>query len=162
DYTVFFRRVPEFDIVYFDGVMQQPRVKADWDSDGQDDDPADPRILAAHYAGHAAQWEHVRKLQPRSLLMGNTADADLSKAEWRGGGCFEGGMGGACRRRVAGRGDGARLVDRDPRRLAADDGLLPAGDRQPQGTAPGRLQRARQSGGLPLFPLCLRVVPPRR
>src|SRR5262249_54173450 len=83
DYTVFFRRVPEFDIVYFDGVMQQPRVKADWDSDGQDDDPADPRILAAHYAGHAAQWEHVRKLQPRSLLMGNTAGADLSNAEWR-------------------------------------------------------------------------------
>jgi len=47
DYQVFFQPVPEFDIWYLDNIMHKPRVKADWDSDGVDDDPSDPRILAA-------------------------------------------------------------------------------------------------------------------
>jgi hypothetical protein len=96
NYGVYFRDIPEFDIVYLDNVMVRPRVKADWDRDGRDDDADDPRILAAHYAGHAAFWDEIRKLQPRAMLVGNTADADLSNAEWRNrleGGFLEGLMG---------------------------------------------------------------------
>src|SRR5712664_1161648 len=82
NYVTFFRDIPEFDIVYFDNVMAPPRVKGDWNLDGRDDDPRNPNILAAHYAGHLAHWNHVRKLQPTALLMGNT-DSDLANTEWR-------------------------------------------------------------------------------
>lgn len=82
NYAAFFRDIPEFDIVYFDNVMAPPRVKGDWNLDGRDDDPRNPDILAAHYAGHLAHWNQMRKLHPRALLMGNT-DNDLSIPEWR-------------------------------------------------------------------------------
>jgi hypothetical protein len=96
NHAAYFRDVPEFDVVYLDNVFVRPRVRGDWDRDGRDDDPGDRRILSAHYAGHAAHWEHIRKLHPRALLVGNTADADLSNPEWRGrleGGFLEGLMG---------------------------------------------------------------------
>ncbi len=82
NHAVFFRDIPEFDIVYFDNVMAPPRVRGDWNFDGRDDDPRDPGILAAHYAGYLAHWRRVRELHPRALLMGNT-DNDLANTEWR-------------------------------------------------------------------------------
>ncbi len=82
NYAVFFRDVPEFDIVYVDNVMIRPRMTADWDADGVNDDPKDSRIVSAHYAGHLAHWRRIRELQPKSLLLGNT-DGDLANGQWR-------------------------------------------------------------------------------
>lgn len=88
DYNLFFRDIPEFDIWYLDNVSDQPLlalngIKADWNLDKVDDSPTDPTILAAHYAGHVAEWNRIRQLRPNALLMGNT-NGDLSQAEWSG------------------------------------------------------------------------------
>ena len=94
NYSVFFRDIPEFDIVFLDGVGA-PRVTADWNLDGVNDDRNDPRILAAHYAGHVAEWKRLHELAPKLLLVGNT-DNDLASPELRGrldGGFLEGLMG---------------------------------------------------------------------
>ncbi|PYX59051.1 MAG: hypothetical protein DMG76_06835 [Acidobacteria bacterium] len=82
EHSVFFRDIPEFDIVYLDDVGA-PHVTADWNLDGKDDDRNDPGILAAHYAGHLAEWNRLRELAPNRLLIGNT-DNDLANAQWRG------------------------------------------------------------------------------
>ena len=82
NYAVFFRDIPEFDIVFVDNIMVRPRMAADWDADGVNDDPKDSRIVSAHHAGHLAHWRRIRELQPRSLLLGNT-DGDLANAQWR-------------------------------------------------------------------------------
>ncbi len=83
NYDVYFRDIPEFDIVYLDNVMGAPRVRGDWDLDGTLDDPASAKIIAAYRAGHAEFWNEIRRLQPRALLVGN-ADNDLSDPAWRG------------------------------------------------------------------------------
>jgi hypothetical protein len=94
EYAVFFRDIPEFDIVFLDGVGA-PRVTADWNLDGRNDDRKDPGILSAHYAGHLAEWNRLRELAPKRLLIGNT-DNDLANPQWQGqldGGLLEGQMG---------------------------------------------------------------------
>jgi Hypothetical glycosyl hydrolase family 15 len=95
NYTVYFRDIPEFDIVFLDGVIAPLRVTADWDLDKVDDDRSSPTILAAHYAGHLSHWNRLRELAPNALLMGNT-DNDLANPKWRdqlNGGFLEGMMG---------------------------------------------------------------------
>jgi hypothetical protein len=82
EYAVFFREIPELDVVFLDGVGA-PRVTADWNLDGKDDDSKDPGVLAAHYAGHRAEWRRLRQLAPERLLIGNT-DNDLANTEWQG------------------------------------------------------------------------------
>lgn len=82
NYAVFFRDIPEFEIVFVDNVMIWPRMTADWDGDGVNDNPRDSRIVSAHHAGHLAQWRRIRELQPKALLLGNT-DGDLDDAQWR-------------------------------------------------------------------------------
>jgi len=79
---VYFKDHPEFDIWYCDNVMQRSRVTADWDHDGRDDDPTDPRIQAVFRSGMARYWTALRALQPKLILMGNT-DGDLSQPEYR-------------------------------------------------------------------------------
>lgn len=81
--AVFFREVPEFDLVYLDNVMNPPRVAGDRDGDGANDDPKDPKVLAAHFAGHLAYWKRLRELLPGKLLVANV-DNDLQNPEWRG------------------------------------------------------------------------------
>jgi hypothetical protein len=83
NHAVYFRDVPEFDIVFFDNVFIKPRVAGDWNRDLILDDPNNPVILAAHYAGHVAHWNQVLQLKPNALLMGNTADTTLSNVEWQ-------------------------------------------------------------------------------
>lgn len=95
NYSVFFRDVPEFDVVYFDNVMATSRVRGDWNLGGRDADPADPGIVAAYRAGHLDYWSQMHKLLPGALLIGNT-DNDLANAQWRNrldGGFLEGMMG---------------------------------------------------------------------
>ena len=82
NHIVYFRDIPEFDIVYLDGVTAPLRVTADWDLDKVDDNRKSPIILAAHYAGHLAHWNRLRELAPNALLVGNT-DNDLANAQWR-------------------------------------------------------------------------------
>ena len=94
NYKVFFRDIPELDIMFLDNV-QNPRVAADWNLDGADEPLNSPAVLAANYAGHVAEWNRVRQLLPRVLLVGNT-DNDLGNPEWKGrldGGLLEGIMG---------------------------------------------------------------------
>ncbi len=79
---VFFKPVP-FDIWYCDNVMWKPRVTADWNGDGKDDDPKDPAVAAAYRAGHLAEWDHIRKIHTGLPVMGN-ADGDLSQPEFLG------------------------------------------------------------------------------
>ncbi len=82
DDGVYFKSVP-FDLWYCDNVFGQPRVTADWDGDGKDDRPKDPRVAAAYRAGHHAEWDHIRKIRPGSRLMGNV-DSDLAEPEYTG------------------------------------------------------------------------------
>jgi putative glycosyl hydrolase-like family 15 (GHL15) protein len=94
NYEVFFRDIPELDIMFVDNV-QNPRVAADWNLDGVDEPLNSPSVLAANYAGHVAEWIRVRQLLPKVLLVGNT-DNDLGNPEWKGqldGGLLEGIMG---------------------------------------------------------------------
>lgn len=79
---LYFAAAP-FDIWYCDNVMRQPRVTADWDHDGKDDDRKDPAVAAAYRAGHRAEWAAIRKLRPGVAIMGN-ADGPLSEPEFAG------------------------------------------------------------------------------
>jgi hypothetical protein len=95
DYRMYFQPVPEFDIWYLDGVNYRPRVFADWNLDGHDDDPNNPVIVEAYRKGHRAHWDAVKALAPERLLLGN-ADNDLGYNEYRnqlGGVFFEALMG---------------------------------------------------------------------
>ena len=83
NYSTYFRDVPEFDIVYLDNVMAASRVRGDWKLAGNDQDPRDTGILAAHYAAHLAHWNALRQRAPGLLLIGNV-DNDLSNPPWRG------------------------------------------------------------------------------
>ncbi|HUF80710.1 MAG TPA: putative glycoside hydrolase [Burkholderiales bacterium] len=82
NHAVYFRDVPEFDIVYLDNLMSPLRVTGDWDGDGANDGPQDPKIISAHYAGHRAHWRRLRELRPGLLQIANT-DNDLSHPLWR-------------------------------------------------------------------------------
>jgi len=95
NHAAYFRDIPEFDIVFLDGVIAPLRVSADWDLDRANDSRGNPAILAAHYDGHLAHWKRLRELAPNVLLVGNT-DNDLANAQWRNqlnGGFLEGMMG---------------------------------------------------------------------
>jgi hypothetical protein len=83
NHAAYFKQVPEFDLVFLDNVMYPLRVKGDWNGDGANDDPKDAKVLAAHFAGHAAHWRRLRELMPAKLLLANV-DHDLSNPEWRG------------------------------------------------------------------------------
>lgn len=89
DHQVFFGPVPEFDLWYVDNVMHRPRVRADWDGDGVDDDPNHPVTLRTWREGYRTHWDAIRSFRPGVLVMGN-ADSDLGEAEFRGqlGGAF--------------------------------------------------------------------------
>jgi hypothetical protein len=83
DYRLFFEPVPQFGIWYFDNVGAQPGVTADWDMDGKDDLPSDPKIARTYRLGHVAEWAQARALRPDILLMGNVSH-DLDFPEYRG------------------------------------------------------------------------------
>jgi hypothetical protein len=79
---VFFKTAP-FDLWYCDNVFGKPRVTADWDGDGRDDNPKDPAVAAAYRAGHRAGWDWIRRIHPNLPLMGN-ADSNLAEPEYAG------------------------------------------------------------------------------
>lgn len=83
DARLWFDRVPEFDIWYFDNVMQRARgSEADWRGDGHDVPNKDPEVQTAFRRAMAEHWEAARRAKPGLILMGN-ADNDLSLPEYR-------------------------------------------------------------------------------
>lgn len=82
DFRAYHQPAPEFDFWYADNVMRRPRVTADWDGDGIDDDPGSPRILEAWRQGYAAWWSRIRELTSNKWITGN-ADGDLSESGFR-------------------------------------------------------------------------------
>ncbi|MCU7863509.1 MAG: putative glycoside hydrolase family 15 protein [Candidatus Thiodiazotropha sp. (ex Lucinoma borealis)] len=83
DYHVYHQAVPGFDFWYTDNVMRRPRVKADWDGNGVDDDPDTSLIIKSWREGYIAWWKRIRELTPDMMIMGNT-DSDLSQSEFKG------------------------------------------------------------------------------
>jgi hypothetical protein len=81
DHRIYFQAVPEFSLWFFDNSVSKPAVKsADWNLDGHNDRGDDPRIVAAHRQGHAAEWARARQLAPAVHLIANTDD--LSSPEF--------------------------------------------------------------------------------
>jgi hypothetical protein len=84
DAKVYFQRVPDFDIWYFDNVMDHSRVSAaDWRGNGQNSSGKDAELASAFRQGMADEWDVARRLMPRVVLMGNS-DSELSQPEYRG------------------------------------------------------------------------------
>lgn len=83
DYRIYHQAVPEFDFWYVDNVMHRPRIRADWDNDGVNDDPTSPRILKAWREGYVNWWSTIRELSPNKMIIGNS-DGDLSNFEFQG------------------------------------------------------------------------------
>lgn len=82
DDRVYHQAVPELDFWYTDNVMHRPRVRADWDGDGVNDDQDSPQILKAWREGYVDWWSRIRELTPNKMVLGN-ADGDLSELEFR-------------------------------------------------------------------------------
>ena len=72
-----------FDIWFCDNVFGRPRVTADWDGDGKNGDPTNTAVAAKYRAGHRAEWEHIRKIHPGIMLIGNV-NSDLAEPEYAG------------------------------------------------------------------------------
>ncbi|MEK8088518.1 putative glycoside hydrolase [Thermithiobacillus plumbiphilus] len=96
DYNKYFKPVPQFDIWYFDNVFEKNRITdADWNLDRVNDKNGDAKMIAAHRAGHVAEWRRARELRSGIMLMGNM-DHDVSMPEYKGkmeGAFLEGAMG---------------------------------------------------------------------
>ena len=84
DARVYFQPVPEFDIWYFDNVMEQSRVtQGDWQGKGVAMPPKEPAVASAFRRAQVAHWTAARALEPSLIQMGN-ADHDLSMPEYTG------------------------------------------------------------------------------
>ncbi len=83
NFNLFFSKIPEFDIWYFDNVMINPRIKkADWNLDGKDEKGSEPEVAKACRKGHVAEWNAARPLAPELVFIGNP-DNDLSSPEYK-------------------------------------------------------------------------------
>ncbi len=71
DYDVFFREIPELDMWYFDNWFYRPRVDADWDGDGVNDDRDDPAVRRYFREGHARGLARAKELAPDLIMIGN-------------------------------------------------------------------------------------------
>jgi len=71
DYKVFFRDVPELDIWYIDNWFYRPRVKADWDGDGINDDRNSNTVKQYYRKGFLNGLRRARQLAPNRIFIGN-------------------------------------------------------------------------------------------
>ena len=90
DYEEFFRNTPELDLWFFDNWFYRPRVNADWDGDGIDDDKNSETVRTYFREGYVDGLNRARELAPDMIFMGNV-DGDapsnngmLTEPEYRG------------------------------------------------------------------------------
>jgi len=83
NYKVFFQKVPEFDFWFLDNSLSVSPVKvADWNQNGIPDFAIEKSIAKAYRQGNVNYWKAILKLQPKTLLIGNSDD--LSSADYKG------------------------------------------------------------------------------
>ena len=90
DYNDFFRNTPEFDMWYIDNWFWRPRVKADWNGDGTNDDKNADWVKREFLKGQVNALDRIRQLAPNIVVMGNV-DGDptvnvgmLTESAYRG------------------------------------------------------------------------------
>ncbi len=84
DYNIYFSKVPEFDIWYFDNIFYKSRVnKADWKGTWTDISSAANDIQRAFRRAHLTEWRAARKLNENLIQIGNI-DNNLSYEEYKG------------------------------------------------------------------------------
>jgi len=71
DYEEFFQKIPEFDIWFFDNWFYRPRVKADWDGDGVNDDRNSEAVRRTYRKGFINGLRRARQLAPNLIFLGN-------------------------------------------------------------------------------------------
>ena len=71
DFGLFFRDIPEFDIWYIDNWFFRPRVTADWNGDGVNDDPKSETLGRAYRQGFMNGLRRIHQLAPNKIVMGN-------------------------------------------------------------------------------------------
>jgi len=71
DYELFFNDIPEFDIWFIDNWFYRPRVTADWDGDGVNDDRKSESLGRAYRGGFINALRRIRQLAPNMIVMGN-------------------------------------------------------------------------------------------
>lgn len=101
----FFAPVPEIDVWYSDNAFYRPRSVVDWDRDGIDDSPDDPRVRVYYREGMADFWAAINRLHPTMPVIANVdgnfdltgrSDGFLTDPQYRGklqGALFESVMG---------------------------------------------------------------------
>ncbi len=100
-YEVYFRDVPEMDIWYIDNWFYRPRVTADWDGDGTNDDRKSDFVGREYRKGFINGLRRARQLAPNMIVMGNVdgepqiSKGMLTEPEYRGqvAALYEGAMG---------------------------------------------------------------------
>jgi len=101
DYREFFRDIPELDAWFFDNWFYRPRVTADWDGDGVNDDRNSERVRQDYRQGFVNGLRRARQLAPNRIFIGNVdgdpefSDGLLSEPEYTGqlSALYEGAMG---------------------------------------------------------------------
>ena len=71
DYEAYFRDIPEFDLWFVDNWFYKPRVKADWNGDGSNDDRNSPTVREWYRRGMLNGLRRARQLAPDLIFMGN-------------------------------------------------------------------------------------------
>lgn len=90
DYEEFFESVPELDIWFIDNWFYRPRVKADWDGDGRNDDRNADNVKRYYREGMLDGLIRARQLAPNLIFMGNVdgepqiSQGMLTEPEYRG------------------------------------------------------------------------------
>jgi len=80
NYQRFFRDIPELDIWFIDNWFYRPRVKADWDGDGVNDDKNSATLRKAFRKGFINGLRRGRQLAPSKIFMGNVDGDPQSNA----------------------------------------------------------------------------------
>ncbi|OAI13770.1 hypothetical protein A1359_11695 [Methylomonas lenta] len=72
DYDVYFSKVPEFDIWFLDNVFGQSKIAlANWSNSTDIQLQTAGSVQTAYRAGHLAEWQAIRSINPNILLIGN-------------------------------------------------------------------------------------------
>jgi hypothetical protein len=101
DYELFFRDIPELNLWFIDNWFYRPRVVADWDGDGRDDDDSFESVRRSYRKGFLNGLRRARQLSPNMVIVGNVDgnpqenDGMLTESEYKGqvSALFEGAMG---------------------------------------------------------------------